>query len=235
MRKKLLICNKTPGVGMVMKRFFNATEYTVLNCTMHPTDVRNHLAKREYDVVVFFAADNRHDVMFFNRKLKELHPDTEVIVVMLHRWENYAEDYYDDGASLCVWLQEITMKLLSSFIRLLIFRREHPDVDPYISTFLADHGFTGFHKGFYYLCTALEMCLREPERLKQIVQQVYTETAQKCGASDYTAVERSLRYYLDTMLSSPDIDPLLKIRFPQRPTLRKFISGLCDLYRECNY
>jgi len=147
---------------------------------------------------------------------------------MLYRWEHFSEDYYDEGASLCVWFQEITMKLLSSFIRLMFFQREHPDVNVYISTFLADHGFTGFRKGFYYLCTALDMCIKEPERLKRIVQQVYTETAVRCGASDYTAIERALRHYLDTMLSSPDIDPLLKIRFPERPTLKAFISGLCD-------
>ena len=231
----MLICNKAPGAGLVMKNYFNATEYTLWNCTMYPSDVRAHLAKRKYDVVVFFAGDNRQDVMFMTRKLREKYPETDVIVVMMNRWENYADDYYEDGASLCVWFQEISMKLLAGFIRLLIFRREHPDVDPHISTFLADHGFTGFHKGFYYLCTALELCLREPERLDSIIQKVYAETAVICGTTDYTAVERALRYYLDTMLASPDIDPLLKKRFPQRPTLKAFISGLCRLYRECIY
>ncbi|MBQ8181332.1 MAG: hypothetical protein IJ010_05095 [Ruminococcus sp.] len=232
MRKKLLICNESAGVGMMMKNFFNATEHTVWNCSMHPNDLKKFLTKRKYDVVVFFAGNNRHDVAYITRKLKAAYPDTDVIVVMLYRWEHFSEDYYDEGASLCVWFQEITMKLLSSFIRLMFFQREHPDVNVYISTFLADHGFTGFRKGFYYLCTALDMCIKEPERLKRIVQQVYTETAVRCGASDYTAIERALRHYLDTMLSSPDIDPLLKIRFPERPTLKAFISGLCDLYIE---
>ncbi|MBQ9079309.1 MAG: hypothetical protein IJY29_07050 [Ruminococcus sp.] len=235
MRKKLLICNKDPAFGQMMRLYFNITEYTVWNCTMYPNDVRSHLDKRKYDVVVFFAGDNKYDVAYTTRKLKEKHPETDVIVVMLYKWDQFQDNYYDEGASLCVWLQEITIPLLASFIRLQMFHREHPDVNMYISTFLADHGFTGFHKGFYYLCTALDMCLREPERLKHIIQQVYTETAHICGASDYTSVERAMRYYIDKVLASSAADPLLKMRFPKRPPMKKFISDMCGFYKECNY
>lgn len=235
MRKKLLICNNAPGIGMMVSRYFNATDFTVWNCTMYPYDLRKHLDKRVYDAVVFFAGSNKDDVIFTIRNLKLLHPKTEVIVVMLYKWEHFEENYYDEGATLCLWLQETSASLLSSFIRLTLFQREHPDVDMCISAFLASLGFTGFHKGFYYLCAAMSMCLDEPERLNSVIKDVYGETANRCNAANYRNVERILRYYLDMMLHTPELDKRLKIKLPKRPPLKQCISGLCTFYKECNY
>lgn len=65
MRKKLLICNMDPGIGMMVRSFFSAVDYTIVNCTMYPYDIRTNLNKRKYDTVVFFAGENKYDVAFF--------------------------------------------------------------------------------------------------------------------------------------------------------------------------
>lgn len=232
MRKKLLICNMDPGIGMMVRNFFSSADYTIVNCTMYPYDIRTNLNKRKYDTVVFFAGENKYDVAFFVRKLRETSPETDIIVVMLYKWDNFEKHYYDEGADLCVWLQDTPASLLANFIKLLMFRRSYTDVDPDVSLFLAYQGFTGFYKGFYYLCTAVSICLKEPERLKRVIERVYTETAERCGAPNYKSVEREMRYYIKCIFSSDNLDPMLKKIFPERPTLKRCISGLCNFYNK---
>ncbi len=245
MRKKLLICNDDPGIGKIIGKSFNTTEYTVWNCTMHYSDLEAHLnnnnkkKKRYYDTVVFFVGEHTNDTANRIRRLREQYDreqkDIDIFVVMMYRWEHNEEKYYSEGASMCLWFQETPVWLLESYIRLFMFRRRFTDIDRPLSDFLTSHGFAHFHKGFRYLCLLLSLLLEEPERLKLDMQDNYKEIAVRYGDGKGGNVKRDLESYRDVIYKSPHIDPLLKISFSEKPKLKKFIKWMYDFVDQYYY
>lgn len=240
MRKKLLICNDDPGIGQAIEKSFNATQYTVYNCTMCYNDLEKNLnGKEKYDTVVFFVGEHVNDLTNRIRRLRDqyskVHKDVDIFVVMMYKWEHNEEKYYLAGASMCLWFQETPAWLLEEYIKLFMYRRKFPYLDEKISEFLTFHGYAHFYKGFCYLCQLLSIFLKEPEKLKLDMKDNYQEIAVKYGDGKADNVKRNLETYCKEIYKSPHVDPLLKQSFSRKPELVEFIRWMYDFVSQSYY
>lgn len=224
-RKKVLICNKDGGTGLAAGELFNKTDFIVYNCTMFPCDLKANLRRCRYDVIVLYCTDNAQQVIHTIGKIKEKHPETDVIVVMNLRWVSYDEKFFLRGAALCVWLDETTPTRLACYIRLMLFMKEFPDVDYDIAAYLTAHGLTGvrrgLRKGFYYLCTAVKICMDDPDAVNNMTDKVYVAVAEKCGAPSADSISQAFRNLFGIVEKSPDLDKRIKRRWSYDPVRGK--------------
>lgn len=241
-RGNVLICNKDGGIGLAVEEIFTHTELHIYNCTMYPYDLKANLKRRKHEVVVLFCSQNVDQVIYTIESIKEEHPETEVIVVMHLRWVSYHEKFFLRGASLCVWLDETPPTRLASYIRLMIFKKEFPDVDLNIAAYLTARGLTGgnrdikkgnrdIKKGLYYLCTAIKICMDEPEAVKKITKNVYAATAEKCGAPSVGSVSQAFWNLFVIVENSPDLDRRIKRRW-SNGTVREKRKSVSERFKD---
>lgn len=98
-----------------------------------------------------------------------------------------------------------------------------------ICTLLYSLGIDCRYIGFYYLVYALELTVREPERLCLVTKWLYPDVAKQFGA-DWRAVERAMRLAVTVSWRhrSEELKRITNFVIIERPCVSCFLSILTD-------
>ena len=101
--------------------------------------------------------------------------------------------------------------------------------DPEICRFLTHLGFPAGNKGFYYLCSAVEFCIKEPRLLGNLVAGLYTRVAERYG-TEAGLVERSMRHAAKLAAKSGAYSLLVGYPDEHTPTCHEMIAAAADRF-----
>ena len=102
-------------------------------------------------------------------------------------------------------------------------------IQPDIADYLRVKGFDAKLRGFTPVCTAVEMCVREPWRLHDIMNAVYDDAGRRCGSDGRTA-ERLIRFMSSDVCKRGFSAAISRGEQTGRLTNNELICALCDSF-----
>ena len=193
-------------------------------CYVNKCDIIEKLYLKKYCTVVIFHETNEIRTAENISEIKRYFPDLPVIVVSYSSVYKICRKFIDAGAEKCIVMPvkinsicKIIMKTISSY-RVCI-----PEIDDFMNSF----NFPRHLNGFYYLCNAVELCVISPDRLSNIISEVYEPVGNRFGIGT-EIVERSLRYFSKVASDKGLFGSLFGNEKDFRPSNHELICYLAD-------
>ena len=98
-----------------------------------------------------------------------------------------------------------------------------------LTAFLTRKGFPSGKKGFYFLSSAAEMCICEPQLLTDLVAGLYTRVAERYGTTA-SLVERDMRHLAKLAARSGAFSALLGVMADYVPACHEMIRAAADSF-----
>lgn len=224
MNNNILICGTSRYFSLLGVRF---TEYGMNAeiCTDDKNIIIEKLFNSKYNAVIISDIDRYVKKSVIIHEISSLFPETTIAVLAYNSLYEDCSKLIDAGAEKCIIMPQNVTSICDIIINMLndthLYMQE-------IADFLKFSGFSGRLDGFYYLCAATEIYIRDfPENFSEI----YRLVAERFG-TDISIVERSLRYLIKSSYDKGITDKFLDNR-NSRPSNRELICAVSDVLIEC--
>ena len=191
MEFKLLTGDNINGFGRLLAKRFSGFGFEAKCCSNGFQSIEAALSELHPDGLVFFVTSERDELFSFIKRTVKLYPQLKIFAVSYVNSRGLGERLLELGV-----YQYILMPATVSYICRVVTEAVVPEEKllylPEIVDFLMYKGIYNYITGFFYLCTAIEMCVSDPDLLSSMTDRFYPMIAKKHDVSP-ALVERSLR------------------------------------------
>lgn len=149
------------------------------------------------------------------------------VVVTLSDHTSAGVKRFPDRRNLRLLMLPTSTERIADIIECIARRSRGGFIQPDIMVYLMDMGFSRKLGGFDILCLAVEMCVREPWRLMDIMDAVYGDAGKRAGI-DGVAVERQLRFLCQDAYEKGVTAVLTRGMIREKLTNYELICAACD-------
>lgn len=164
----------------------------------------------------------------FIDELCRLFPDTIIIAAICTSVRSFIAKF-SPNRNLRFVVMPVSAERLAAIASDHAIRSMGGGVQPDIADHLREIGFSEKLSGFVTVCTAVEMCIREPWRLHDLMNAVYGDAGKRSGVDSRTA-ERLIRF-MSLDIHKKGLSPCLsRGETSQKLTNNELIRALCDSF-----
>jgi hypothetical protein len=192
MKCSFLIGDRFDGIGRILAEKLVSLGFEARCCSNDPDTILSILEKEYYDGVVYNIIYQKKETADLIRRVKSLYPEIKMFLLSYSRCKYIEAEMYKLGATAFI-VMPATVDYIS---KVIMYNRSDicgQLIIPEIAEFLCNKGFCSEVSGFEYICIAVEECIKSPELLSEMTQQLYPLIAEKCGTMTLL-VERMLRH-----------------------------------------
>jgi DNA-binding response OmpR family regulator len=154
-------------------------------------------------------------------------PDISMAVLMYSPSEKNMRALLDAGAAKC-FVMPAPADIVCAELTGMLRRGSEPSMFE-LTSFLTRKGFPTSNKGFYFLSSAAEMCICEPQLLTDLVAGLYTRVAERYGTTA-SIVERDMRHLAKLAAKSGAFSALLGVKAGYVPACHEMIRAAADAF-----
>ena len=193
MKYKLLTGDNIDGLGWTLSDMLKSMGSTVIRCSNSLTALEAGCAEHRPDALIFFVTTVRDALFAFVEKIVELYPQMKIFVL------SYVKSYtlrkmLEDIGITDYFLMPDLLSEICKYISVGLLPEDEQALTLDIMSYLEAKGVTRKYSGFYYMCTAMKVCLMKPELLSSMTLKLYPYIAEQLGTS-YISVEKTLRRF----------------------------------------
>ncbi len=186
------------------------------------------LLSESYDGIIISASSQRAEIFDYVAKLKNDYPEMLIFILLYSGNSVIRETFISCGVDRVMVMPMLVTEITSRVLRVL-YDSGKGTADPDVAEFMLETGLSWRSDSFRYLCSAIEIYLKNPECEKNISKEVYTRVAKIVETTPY-AVEKSIRKSLSRCTVRG---------FDGKQTNAKFIKAaasiITDRKRRCDY
>ncbi len=232
--KRIIIGDDSEDIGRVFEKYLNTVGYAA-ECVRNDCDLIYDTVREELpDIVILSVNLIENRIAELTLKIKTRLPKIKVIVLSYVASPKLCSNIINSGAERCV-VMPVTLHELGNLLEDVLRDRYIFDFDPVIMDFLVSFGVKKNVSGFRYLCTAVGLCLMNPEYTSDITKKLYGRIAE-LHETQPQLVERSLRHLCDAMHKDGSDKRILGGRImgilDKRLTNAELIIGVTDVFAE---
>lgn len=232
--KNIMIGDDSEDIGRVFERYLKAVGYNA-ECIRNDCDlIYGAVCDMQPDIVILSVTLTENRIAELTMKIKTSFPKVKVVVLTYVASPKLCREITDSGAERCV-VMPVSLHELGCLLGDVMRDKYIFDFDPIIIDFLAGFGFRKNMAGFRYLCTAVGLCLLNPEYAADITRSLYVKIAELHDTQP-SLVERSLRHLCESVHKSGADEKMLCDRiigsFDKRLTNAELIIGVTDVFAE---
>ncbi len=232
--KRIIIGDDSEDIGRVFGKYLNAVGYDA-ECVRNDCDLIYEKVREEMpDVVILSVNLIENRIAELTHKIKTKLPEIKVVVLSYVVSPKICGKIISSGAERCV-VMPVTLHELGKLLDDVLKYKYIFSFDPVIIEFLVSFGIKKNISGFRYLCTAVGLCLMNPEYSSDITKKLYGKIAELHDTQPQL-VERSLRHLSDVMHKNGTDKKLLSGRIignlDKRLTNAELIIGVTDVFAE---
>jgi len=169
----------------------------VIHCSGSPEDIIDTVRSEDPRVLLTeippgFSDDHTEAAAGLINKLCKLFPDTVVIAVLCTNVRSIITRFSPEK-NLRLAAMPMSPGRLAAIAAEHAKRKCGNGLQPDIADFLREKGFSEKLSGFTPVCNAVEMCIKEPRRLQDMMNAVYNDVGERSGSDGKTA-ERLIRF-----------------------------------------
>ncbi|MBR6385158.1 MAG: hypothetical protein IKS03_03430 [Ruminococcus sp.] len=192
MKKQILIGNDKSCLGKLLSKKLMSLGY-ICDYTDNRCDtLRQKLNIKKYEGIFLFVPSDESGVYDFLREIKAYNKNILIITAIYGYNESLFKKLAEEGIDKCVIVSSVDD--MCTAVTDVIDKNDRKCFRPEIEEFLTEMNFPRYISGFYYLCTAIEICISEQRYKKVHAMSLYNEIAEKMKVKP-SCVERSLRHF----------------------------------------
>ena len=209
MKKQILIGNDKNCSGKLLSKklmsFGYMCDYARNRCDI----LRKRLSKKNYECIFLFVPSDDSRVCDFLREIKNLNENILIVTAIYSCDDLLYNKLISCGADRCV-VSPSPDDICTAVID-VVTKNDRKFFRPEIAEFLAEVKFPRYLSGFYYLCTAIEICVEKQLYDKIPTMNLYKEIAEKMNVKPL-CVERSLRHFSRVSFYRNSVSRALKVK-----------------------
>lgn len=228
MGKRILVgCDGSNTGSFLSKRLISLGYESV--CVNNRCDtLRSKLSERNYNCVIIFVSSDNKKIYDFLHEVKKNNKKTLIITAIYGYDDLLYEKLENSYADKCIVISVYFMDVYRRIAEIIsehdktCFRNE-------IADFLVEMKFPRYLSGFYYLCTAIEICVTKNQYKKFSAMNMYEEIAERMNVKA-PSVERSLRNLATVSVYRNSVAQILKSDNGKKLTNSKMISKMSIMF-----
>lgn len=195
-------------------------------CYINECDITEKIGLNKYYTAVIFSDGNETGTIECISEIKKRFSELPVIVVSYNSVYRICRKFIDAGAEKCI-VMPVTINNICKIIMKIISDTKICISE--IADFMDSFNFPRNLNGFYYLCSAVEMCVIKPDRLSDIISEIYEPVAESFGVST-GLVERSIRHFSKVSYEKGLFENFFVNGRNFRPSNHELICALSDIF-----
>lgn len=226
MRGTVLVCDNSAFIGKRIAYGLVRRGLKAVCCRNSADDIIRCISGRSPSAAVLIVYDPDDEALRFTERLAEMFPDTALITGLFSSQNAVHMRFLKAGAEHSFIVPICSDRLYTDIIRAV--RRSISRPSP-AEDFLYKCGFPERLKGFFYLASAMEICIGETHLLSDGVTLVYRRIAENTGA-EARAVERDIRNFASL---SDECGAMARLRYGRSSSAgsnRELICMACDAF-----
>lgn len=240
---KVLIADDSTTFGKVCQKELNDLGISTVITSKDGQEVITHIENEEFDIVVMDVFMTSIDGMEVMEKLNStLSKLPTIILISAISSPEFEREMIEVGASY-YYLKPVNPATVVNGISRIIKMKSiaqkpsaiyhDSDLEIIISNTLRDIGVPAHIKGYQFLRTAIEMCVKDLEMLGSVTKLLYPAVAKKYDTTA-SRVERAIRHAIEVAWDRGDVDVLnsyfgYTIQAQRgKPTNSEFIAMIAD-------
>lgn len=230
----VIIGDDSEDTGRVFEKYLNTIGYTA-ECIRNDCDmIYNRVNTLSPDIVMLSVTLLENRIAELAERIKKNFPAVKIVVLTYVVSPKLCREITASGADRCV-IMPISLHELGGLLADVMSDTYIFDFDPVIIDFLSEAGLRKNTSGFRYLCTAVGLCLLNPEYICDITKTLYVKIAALHDTKP-ELVERALRHLCESIHKSGADKRLLDSRIPhsadKRLTNAELIIGVTDVFAD---
>lgn len=189
-------------------------------------NVISKLSKRKYCSVIVVNGMNANKTAKSISGIKKRFSKLPVIAVSYTSLYSVCRRFIESGAEKCIVMPDTVENVCKIVINTLnsseVYIQE-------IADFMESYGFPDNINGFYYLCVAVEICIKSPKRLLNNIFDIYESIGERFGVGA-KIVERSIRHFSDVSFKRGLFEHFFEDGQNFRPSNRELICAMSDIF-----
>lgn len=232
LRTNILICGGIAHEADLIANVLPKDDSTVRTCITDEKVIIKELSGSELNSVLFFVNGSSGRWEKIIRNIRTAFPDIKIFAGASSASLSDMGRLRSAGADLCMMFPA-SIRVFTDIIHVYMRFCDDSRIPMYAACFLCQYGFSAKNTGFLYLCSAIDLCLKEPEYLEALYDRVYETIAERFGVQP-ELVERMLRRTASVSASNGTLSAVTG-EIGQKITSHDLIAVLCDAYAISRY
>ena len=194
MKFVLLIGDTIDGTGKALSDVLKTASCNTVRCSNSLPALEAACAEYAPDALIFFITGSSiSDVYSFVEKMVFAYPKMKIFVLSYIKSSQMRKQLEKAGITN-FFLMPDALNELSKYIIVDLLPAGEQALTLDIMSYLSSLGIPSLNSGYYIMCTAMKLCIREPELMNRITQRLYPRIAAQLDATP-ESVDQKLRRF----------------------------------------
>lgn len=188
--------------------------------------IMKNLSTRKYNAIVIFSSYDSAEKINLISRIRSSFPEISIAIFVYMSLYKYCREFVSAGANRCIIMPQNVRNACNCIIHMM--NDQHLYLQETVN-FMVKCGFVPKVNGFYYFCSAIEICTQDSPNS---VSEIYMAVAERFGTT-IEIIESSIRHFIKVAYNKGVIDKFL-IDTTKRPSNHEMINlavkAMSDFY-----